>query len=114
MDETSPTAVTVKPKRWFVYTAAALAALLIGFVTYQAEPDGAVRDSAQFGAWVTIWLCLGISAGGVVRSEERRVGKECVSTCSSRWSPYHSKNTQRYDRTNTLVSPIIVITVPNF
>src|SRR3546814_13439276 len=23
------------------------------------------------------------------RSEERRVGKECVSTCSSRWSPYH-------------------------
>src|SRR3546814_20979383 len=28
------------------------------------------------------------------RSDERRVGKECVSTCSSRWSPYHYKNTQ--------------------
>src|SRR3546814_14591889 len=26
-----------------------------------------------------------------LRSEERRVGKECVSTCRSRWSPYHSK-----------------------
>src|SRR3546814_1015274 len=26
-----------------------------------------------------------------VRSEERRVGKECVSTCRSRWSPYHLK-----------------------
>src|SRR3546814_13083507 len=25
------------------------------------------------------------------RSEERRGGKECVSTCRSRWSPYHSK-----------------------
>src|SRR3546814_19249566 len=25
------------------------------------------------------------------RSEERRVGKECVSTCRSRWSPHHSK-----------------------
>src|SRR3546814_15238883 len=25
----------------------------------------------------------------MVRSEERRVGKECVSTCRSRWSPYH-------------------------
>src|SRR3546814_10937346 len=25
----------------------------------------------------------------VVRSEERRVGKECVSTCRSRWSPFH-------------------------
>src|SRR3546814_15373445 len=26
------------------------------------------------------------------RSEERRVGKECVSTCRSRWSPYTKKN----------------------
>src|SRR3546814_15504641 len=26
-----------------------------------------------------------------LRSEERRVGKECVSTCRSRWSPYHSQ-----------------------
>src|SRR3546814_12947306 len=24
-----------------------------------------------------------------IRSEERRVGQECVSTCRSRWSPYH-------------------------
>src|SRR3546814_17428438 len=28
---------------------------------------------------------------GGTRSEERRVGKECVSTCRSRWSPYHKK-----------------------
>src|SRR3546814_8348258 len=28
-------------------------------------------------------------AASPVRSEERRVGKECVSTCRSRWSPYH-------------------------
>src|SRR3546814_3039560 len=28
-------------------------------------------------------------AAGEARSEERRVGKECVSTCRSRWSPYH-------------------------
>src|SRR3546814_3449592 len=27
--------------------------------------------------------------GTLDRSEERRVGKECVSTCRSRWSPYH-------------------------
>src|SRR3546814_19660175 len=25
----------------------------------------------------------------MTRSEERRVGKECVSTCRSRWAPYH-------------------------
>src|SRR3546814_18158964 len=29
------------------------------------------------------------------RSEERRVGKECVSTCRSRWSSYHQKNTNK-------------------
>ena len=29
------------------------------------------------------------SAEQAMRSEERRVGKECVSTCRSRWSPYH-------------------------
>src|SRR3546814_12310122 len=32
---------------------------------------------------------VGFLAVPVMRSEERRVGKECVSTCSSRWSPYH-------------------------
>src|SRR3546814_13103089 len=30
-----------------------------------------------------------LGAGVPARSEERRVGKECVSTCRSRWSPYH-------------------------
>src|SRR3546814_15043246 len=30
-----------------------------------------------------------ITKENVGRSEERRVGKECVSTCRSRWSPYH-------------------------
>src|SRR3546814_16122989 len=32
-----------------------------------------------------------MSFSNLRRSEERRVGKECVSTCSSRWSPYHKK-----------------------
>src|SRR3546814_20032166 len=31
----------------------------------------------------------GFNAAMIERSEERRVGKECVSTCRSRWSPYH-------------------------
>src|SRR3546814_12418583 len=38
--------------------------------------SGVARDSRR--------LVIGCS-----RSEERRVGKECVSTCRSRWSPYH-------------------------
>src|SRR3546814_17141556 len=30
-----------------------------------------------------------LAGAASVRSDERRVGKECVSTCRSRWSPYH-------------------------
>src|SRR3546814_20902164 len=37
------------------------------------------------------WAYRGKSAVPSRRSEERRVGKECVSTCRSRWSPYHTK-----------------------
>src|SRR3546814_20449889 len=44
-----------------------------------------------------------LSGGQQHRSDERRVGKECVSTCRSRWSPSHSKNThtktQKYQKT---------------
>src|SRR3546814_18766531 len=39
-----------------------------------------------------VLVAVGMVVGGAAiycRSEERRVGKECVSTCRSRWSPYH-------------------------
>lgn len=32
---------------------------------------------------------LGVEQPTLYRSEERRVGKECVDLCRSRWSPYH-------------------------
>src|SRR3546814_10847934 len=45
--------------------------------------DGAeLAWSAQFAGHAKAYLAYS-------RSEERRVGKECVSTCRSRWSPYH-------------------------
>src|SRR3546814_11908586 len=47
-------------------------------------------------------------AGVYDRSEERRVGKECVSTCRSRWSPYHSKK-NIYTITHTLTTNITVV-----
>src|SRR3546814_17981725 len=34
-------------------------------------------------------------SGAKPRSEERRVGKECVSTCRSRWTPYHEKKNKK-------------------
>src|SRR3546814_11452824 len=49
---------------------------------------------ASFG-WHSTFL-VPMAMGIVVRSEERRVGKECVSTCRSRWSPYHEKTKKKY------------------
>src|SRR3546814_8452290 len=37
------------------------------------------------------------------RSAERRVGKECVSTCRSRWSPYHYKK-KRYSHVQKMIT----------
>src|SRR3546814_18027168 len=42
------------------------------------------------------------------RSEERRVGKECVSTCRSRWSPYHSKKKKKHSNL-TICTPYTLI-----
>src|SRR3546814_14118495 len=44
----------------------------------------------------------GRASNGAQRSEERRVGKECVSTCRHRWSPYHSKIKHKIKHTNII------------
>src|SRR3546814_4893298 len=58
-------------------------------------PDG---DARLVWFWVLATVTVVAAANGLrdillspgaTRSEERRVGKECVSTCRSRWSPYH-------------------------
>src|SRR3546814_12140104 len=48
--------------------------------------------------WPTVTDLAGAELDAVLpawRSEERRVGKECVSTFRSRWSPYHCKKNSR-------------------
>src|SRR3546814_12662157 len=58
--------------------------------------DGALRQRGrQFPRPVRKWL-------EDDRSEERRVGKECVSTCRSRWSPYHSKKKTKKKNVNPM------------
>src|SRR3546814_20018301 len=47
------------------------------------------RDHVVIGVNVFFHLYRSCAAGFRPRSEERRVGKECVSTCRSRWSPSH-------------------------
>src|SRR3546814_1765799 len=52
---------------------------------YHGESDELIAQKALAAkaAGLVPVVCVG------ERSEERRVGKECVSTCRSRWSPYH-------------------------
>src|SRR3546814_20764406 len=49
----------------------------------QRDAGASGRDGA------TASISTHAACRGSSRSEERRVGKECVSTCRSRWSPYH-------------------------
>src|SRR3546814_13895908 len=48
-------------------------------VLYNPHPSPALSSWYSMGPQILDWF----------RSEERRVGKECVSTCRSRWSPSH-------------------------
>src|SRR3546814_13276233 len=71
------------------------------------EPTSAFSDHVRI---VAVWACAIIfqtyalirSSG--IRSEVRRVGKECVSTCRSRWSPYLLK--QKHIFPHDKVSPL--------
>src|SRR3546814_14853520 len=51
--------------------------VFVGVRDKDIQPPVAIRQGAKLPKMV------------MVRSEERRVGKECVSTCRSRWSPSH-------------------------
>src|SRR3546814_4136603 len=56
----------------------------------EAEPDRRLRRQGRDqGPLLQLPLEQRHRAAGDAKSEERRVGKECVSTCRSRWSPYH-------------------------
>src|SRR3546814_19965034 len=82
--------------------------IVAGVSSFLAERVGFITDSQQYadletgrffmrvvfqaGGSIAVGSIVGdavLSATATARSEERRVGKECVSTCRSRWSPYH-------------------------
>src|SRR3546814_21028536 len=67
---------------WFEHPAS------IALMTGLAAGAGPIDDDGNAAAYMIIAMLHRLGTGKP-RSEERRVGKECVSTCRSRWSPYH-------------------------
>src|SRR3546814_17648534 len=93
----SPRGLT--PIQWLI---CAIAAIGFAFDIYEIlmlplivrpallELTGAVPGSPEYQMWVERLFYIPAFACGVFgRSEERRVGEECVSTCRSRWLPEH-------------------------
>ena len=79
-------------------SATALAAFALGSLAVPGASaqtmDELVAAAKKEGQLTTIalphdWCNYGGILEGFKRSEERRVGKECVQPCRSRWSPYH-------------------------
>src|SRR3546814_21013014 len=73
-----------------------------GLISTEVAPFGGVkqsgigREGSRYGIedyLETKYLCMGLYSPS---SEERRVGKECVGTCRSRWSPYHYKKNKNH------------------
>src|SRR3546814_1123085 len=52
-------------------------------------PAGCPPTAKSSRGYHVCWIAHPVQTLPTDRSEERRVGKECVSTCRSRWSPYH-------------------------
>src|SRR3546814_15241431 len=61
---------------------------------YDGSGTGEAPANRVYGAY------LALVYAAAIRSEERRVGKECVSTCRSRWSRLHSTEKQRQQSRN--------------
>src|SRR3546814_19472052 len=62
--------------------------IFLGQSSLFAEFNRLAQEESRFVVW----------GAQLPRSEERRVGQECVSTCRSRWSPYHEKKTDNKRR----------------
>src|SRR3546814_16589249 len=64
---------------------------LLHFAARREHVEKTVKPALARGAWV---ITDRFADSPMARSEERRVGKECVNTCRSRWSQYHYKKKQ--------------------
>src|SRR3546814_17855720 len=89
-------------RRLYAFLALTITLVIVGGAAlglfFIGEMEGEISVEA-FEDVILSWGHWGVLAS-IGRSEERRVGKECVSTCRSRWSPYHSKKKTTSCRTS--------------
>src|SRR3546814_13384903 len=72
-----------------------------GLMSARGAADFLSRATAVLaGLFVLLSIGLATLAATRHRSEERRGGKECVSTCRYRWSPYHYKQKEKRQQTH--------------
>src|SRR3546814_20548090 len=62
---------------------------------------GVIAPGARDGALTEVTGLVEKPPVAEARSDERRVGHECVRPCKSRWSPYHYKKTNVHNTPNT-------------
>src|SRR3546814_14730636 len=87
-----------------------IATVACSSLRFQARciPAASLLDLADARTAARIGASLDVKRPSDRRSEERRVGKACVSTCRSRWSPYHYKNISIACYRSTLITPTCI------
>ena len=79
-------------RRYYVVSACYIFGPLLIFAVYPLFLRARGLDQFQINVVVAAYVLMTFLTDvptGAFRSEERRVGKECVCWCRSRWSPYH-------------------------
>src|SRR3546814_11087693 len=74
-----------------------LVLLADSITTDHISPVGTITATSAAGQYLIDQGVPPEDFNSFARSEERRVGKACVSTCRSRWSPYHQKKNKLHN-----------------
>src|SRR3546814_19652936 len=86
--ELPPGVTAMIRSRWATVGLRTIGMAMFAYVMWIAIWGPDLLTNPIFGiVYVLLWVGL-VPASLILRSEERRVGKGCVSTCRSRWSPY--------------------------